>query len=188
MIGNEATTDAELVARTLAGDREAFGDLYDRYARLVLAIVRREAPGRSAHDLTQECFLRAYRGLGGLQAPDRFGAWLVGVARRVALDHRRSSRRDRHRFVEAEALDARAGLDPASAQDAEELALLLRRVAELPERERLAIDAFYLQEQDAARTAELLRLSRSGTYALLARALTRLASAMGLDGPEENHP
>ena len=31
----EAPTDAELVAETLAGDREAFGRLYDRYAALV---------------------------------------------------------------------------------------------------------------------------------------------------------
>src|SRR5262245_37034500 len=30
--------DAELVARTLAGDREAFGRLYDRDARLVRAV------------------------------------------------------------------------------------------------------------------------------------------------------
>jgi RNA polymerase sigma-70 factor (ECF subfamily) len=30
--------DAKLVARTLAGDREAFGRLYDRYARLVRAV------------------------------------------------------------------------------------------------------------------------------------------------------
>jgi DNA-directed RNA polymerase specialized sigma24 family protein len=39
----------------------------------------------------------------------------------------------------------------------------------------LAIHAFYLDGRDVRQAAELLGLSRSGTYALLARALARLA-------------
>ena len=38
-MGNNEPTDADLVARVLSGDREAFGQLYDRYARLVRAVV-----------------------------------------------------------------------------------------------------------------------------------------------------
>ena len=62
MLRNHEPPDADLVARVLAGDVEAFGCLYDRYARLVRAVVYRvghDAP--IVHDLTQECFLRAYR-------------------------------------------------------------------------------------------------------------------------------
>ena len=61
-MGNNEPTDADLVASVLAGDREAFGGLYDRYARLVRAVVygvARDWP--TVQDLTQECFLRAYR-------------------------------------------------------------------------------------------------------------------------------
>ncbi len=59
---------------------------------------------------------------------------------------------------------------------AEETELVMRRLADLPERERLAIHAFFLQGCDARQAAELLGLSRSGLYALLERALTRLAA------------
>ena len=52
----------------------------------------------------------------------------------------------------------------------------MRRLAELPERERLAIHAFFLQECNAQQAGELLGLSRSGVYALLERALARLAA------------
>jgi DNA-directed RNA polymerase specialized sigma subunit len=38
------------------------------------------------------------------------------------------------------------------------------------------LHAFFLQERDARQTAELLGLSRSGVYALLERALARLAA------------
>ena len=52
-------------------------------------------------------------------------------------------------------------------QAAEETELVMRRLAELPERERLAIHAFFLDECDAGQAAELLGLSRSGVYALV---------------------
>ncbi len=58
---HDALSDADLVAQTLAGNREAFGHLYDRYARLVRALVcgvTLDWP--MVQDLTQETFLRAY--------------------------------------------------------------------------------------------------------------------------------
>jgi DNA-directed RNA polymerase specialized sigma24 family protein len=61
-------------------------------------------------------------------------------------------------------------------QSAEGAELVMRQLSRLPERERLAIHAFVLQECDARHTAELLGLSLSGVYALLERALTHLAA------------
>jgi len=146
MSRNNEPSDADLVAWVLAGDRDAFGCLYDRYARLVRAVVYRvgnHAP--VVNDLTQECFLRAYRNLARLRQPDRFGAWVVGIARAVAREHRRSSRRDRHQFVGEESLGVWSDPDtPGAVQTADEIELVLRRVAELPERERMAIHAFFL--------------------------------------------
>ncbi len=54
-----ANSDAELVAESLAGDREAFGQLYDRHARLVRAVVvAASGDWPSVDDMTQACFLR----------------------------------------------------------------------------------------------------------------------------------
>jgi RNA polymerase sigma factor (sigma-70 family) len=61
-------------------------------------------------------------------------------------------------------------------QTAEEADWVLRQLAGLPERERLAIHTFFLEERNALQTAELLGLSRSGVYALLERALARLSA------------
>ncbi len=57
MSRNNEPSDADLVAWVLAGDRDAFGCLYDRYARLVRAVVYRvgnDAP--VVNDLAQEVF------------------------------------------------------------------------------------------------------------------------------------
>ena len=174
-MADDELTDADLVARVLEGDGEAFGSLYDRYARLVRAVVcgvSRDWP--AIHDLTQECFLRAYRNLARLRQPDRFGPWIVGIARQVARERRRSLRRDRHRFIGSDMPERWAAPNAGDSID-EDTELVMRRIAELPERERLAIHAFFLNESNAGAAAELLDLSRSGFYAVLGRGLSRLS-------------
>ena len=180
MSRNNEPSDADLVARVLAGDRDAFGCLYDRYARLVRAVVYRfGVNAQLTHDLTQECFLRAYRNLARLRQPDRFAPWVVGIARAVAREHRRSARRDRHQFVAGNSLEVSSDPDtPGALQNADDIEAVLRRVYDLPERERMAIHAFFLQEKDAEEAARLLNLSRSGIYALLERALAHLADGL----------
>jgi DNA-directed RNA polymerase specialized sigma24 family protein len=75
-------TDADLVAQVLAEDREAFAYLYDGYARPVRAVLVGVSCHRpSVEDMTQECFLSAYRNLANLREPARFAAWIVGIAR-----------------------------------------------------------------------------------------------------------
>jgi RNA polymerase sigma-70 factor (ECF subfamily) len=171
----EGRHDAELVARTLAGDREAFGRLYDRHARLVRAVALAASPDAEAPDLTQECFLRAYRNLRALREPASFGPWVVGIARQLVREQRR-----RRRPGGLTLIDPPAAAPARSADDADEIAHVLGLVSRLPEEERLAVHFFFLKERDVGETARLLKRSRSGTYALLKRACARLARRLGL--------
>lgn len=172
-----ANSDAELVARTLAGDREAFGLLYDRHARRVRAVVLAVSSDWAAvDDMTQECFLRAYRKLATLRDRDRFGPWIAGFARQVARERRRALRRDRHEFGGRNAELAASTDGAQTTDDRDQIDRVLRRLAELPDAERLAVHAYYLEGKDANQTAKQLELSRSGCYALLQRALAHLAT------------
>ena len=87
----DTRSDAELVAATLSGNREAFGQLYDRYApivRVVVAGVSGDWPG--VEDMVQECFLRGYGKLTTLRRPQRFGPWISGIARLIGRERRRA--------------------------------------------------------------------------------------------------
>jgi len=172
--------DAELAAETLSGNREAFGQLYDRYARMVRVVVAGVSNDWSAvEDMVQECFLRAYRNLGRLRDPTRFGAWVVGIARQVGRERRRSLSRERHEFHGPQSSQIEAMAEVESVADAcDQIELVMRRLAELEERERLAIHAFFLEQREAREIAELLGMSRSGFYALVQRAIARLATLM----------
>ena len=176
-MANNLPTDADLVAKVLAGDREAFACLYDRYARLVRAVVYGVAlDWPMVQDMTQECFLRAYKNLARLREPDRFGRWIVGIARQVARERRRSLRRDRHEFVGSNALEVPFDSDVAGAiESAEETELVLRRVGRTTGEGTDCDPRIFPSRVRCPAAAELLGLSRSGVYALLERALVRLA-------------
>jgi len=180
-----AATDATLVLGVREGDRAAFAELYDRRARLIRAICL-DAAGdfHEAADLTQEVFLRAYRGLGELHDPQRFSAWLVGIARQVCREWHRRRRRERTGLRRLAATSP--AVDPPALEDQfdQSTVLLRRAVAGLPEKERLALHAFYLQGQDAEQARSVLGLSRSGFYRVLSCARQRLKRAMS----REVHP
>ena len=166
-------SDDDLVRRTLAGDREAFAVLHQRYARLAQAVAADLGPDRSrTDDAVQETFLRAYRGLGRLRDPSRFGPWLAGIARQVVREQRRRRRME-------PLPDAVPDPRPPTAEADDEQACLLAHVAALPEEARLAVRLFFLTGRGAEETARLLGRSRSATYRLLREAVARLARSMG---------
>ena len=85
-------SDKMLVRTVLAGDKAAYGKLYDRYAPLVRAICYDEARNLAdAQDLAQDVFMRAYENLENLRDPNRFGRWLIGIARLRCKEWRRRS-------------------------------------------------------------------------------------------------
>jgi RNA polymerase sigma-70 factor (ECF subfamily) len=173
-------TDAELVQKSLAGQHEPFGQLYDRYARLAASVTAGVSGDWPAvDDMVQECFLRAYRKLATLRDPSLFGPWITGIARQVGRERRRTLRRDRHEFRDPLLMRADSPVTTnANFCERDETERIMQCVASLGEQERLAIHAFFLQQQDVREAAVLLGLSRSGFYATVQRAVARLAKQL----------
>lgn len=172
-------SEETLVIGTLRGDKSAFAELYDRRARIIRAICYDFTRDSTvAADLTQETFLRAWRNLRTLRDPERFGPWLIGIARQVCNEWRRGSYR-RLRLIDHPPDDARTAADRfAGDPPGDAIEDLRLAIAKLPEDERIALHGFYLQEMDVDRARSLLGVSRSGLYALLSRARDRLRRAM----------
>jgi RNA polymerase sigma-70 factor (ECF subfamily) len=109
--------DAELVARAKAGDRAAFEELVRRHAVGLHAVVARLVRDRhEAEEVTQEAFLRAWRGIGRFKGDSRFFTWLYRIGVNEAF--RRTSPRSRGAAasLEEEAIDP---TDPRADPNAE---------------------------------------------------------------------
>jgi RNA polymerase sigma-70 factor (ECF subfamily) len=84
-------SDDEIVEAVLDGQRGAFAALVARYERAVRAVALHVVGDvHTAHDVTQDAFVKAYENLGRLRRGASFGPWLLTIARRVALDAVRS--------------------------------------------------------------------------------------------------
>src|SRR5438067_181952 len=87
-----ASTEVALVEAVRAGDREAFGQLYDLYAPMVHGILLARVPYRDVDDLVQDVFLVALKRLGSLRDAAAFGGWLAMITRNRAVDYYRRAR------------------------------------------------------------------------------------------------
>jgi RNA polymerase sigma-70 factor (ECF subfamily) len=89
-----ASTDEELVARTVAGDADSFNQLILRWERPIYALAYRVI-GRDedARDVCQETFLRAFRALPGFKGQAKFSSWLYRITLNLCRDWIRRQRR-----------------------------------------------------------------------------------------------
>ena len=89
-----ASTDEELVARSIGGDLDSFNQLVLRWERPIYALAYRVI-GREedARDVTQEAFLRAFRALGGFKGQAKFSSWLYRITLNLCRDWIRRERR-----------------------------------------------------------------------------------------------
>ena len=82
--------DASLVQKCLAGDQEAFRTLVERFkARVFNRCYLLVGSAADAEDLAQETFVRTYRYLNKYDSKYPFGAWILTIAKNLAINFRR---------------------------------------------------------------------------------------------------
>jgi RNA polymerase sigma-70 factor (ECF subfamily) len=166
----------ETVREALRGRREAVGELYARFAPLVRAAAfDRTGDYHAACDIVQEVFVVVMKDLRRLKDPEKFRPWLMGIARRKAVDHirRLDARRKGAIGLEEEVRDR------SHFSESEKLLVRLHRaITGLPEKERLAIELFHLESLPASQVMEILEMPRSSVYALLIRARKELKNML----------
>lgn len=136
-------TDAELVEQARAGDQAAFGVLVDRYQHVVyraaLAVVGRP---EEAEDVAQDALLKAFRRLDGFRGDASLKTWLLAIAWRQALSHRRSLVTRWRRFAAGDDLPepvAAGVLHDTALADREYRRIVAALVARLPPKYREAL-------------------------------------------------
>ena len=89
-----ASSDEELVARSMGGDLDSFNQLVLRWERPIYALAYRVI-GREedARDVAQETFLRAFRALKGFKGQAKFSSWLYRITLNLCRDWIRRQRR-----------------------------------------------------------------------------------------------
>ena len=112
------TPDQSLIEDCLAGRRDAFGQLVDRYQnRLFHSLLHLLGSSEDAQDAAQDAFVQAFEKLASFRGQSQFYSWLFRIAFNLAVSSKRKSRR---MTVSLEARREASGLEPPDVNPATE--------------------------------------------------------------------
>jgi RNA polymerase sigma-70 factor, ECF subfamily len=151
--------------------RMRFEGLFRSHADAVRGYALRRSDPHEADDIVAETFLIAWRRFDDI--PVNAGPWLLGVARRVLSNRRRSA----HRVVSlSDRLADRERRKPSIATDDTDLRLTIEAALErLPEKEREALRLLAWEGLSTAEAAVVLGCTRATLAVRVHRARRRLA-------------
>jgi len=175
--------DAQLVAKAQNGDASAFGELVRKHQARVARLAQRILYStRDIEDVTQEVFLRAYRGLDGFRGESSFGTWLT----RICINY--CSKKRRRRMPEgvsleesdlAESLSAPRMTQPDIQIGRKERDQQIREAVDnLPEKYRLAVLLRYYEGYSCEQIAQTFDCPATTVRTWLFRAHARLAKKL----------
>ena len=139
---------ADLLAAQ-AGERDAFGELFERYRPAIVALaMRRVRNADEAEELTQDVFVQAMQKLQQLRVPEAFGGWLRQIVHRMAIN--RLTRRRAALACDPETLEATCfsiGSPDDIAEGREQAAVIRNSIDRLGSLDQQTLKAFYLQSK-----------------------------------------
>ena len=175
--------DGDLLARLQRRDPEALGDLYDRYGRMVFALILRIVQDRgTAEDLVQETFLRVWNRAGGFDSEQgAVGPWLLAVARNRAIDYLRYRGRRPESTLELNetehpALFAAMSSDPLQFDLVRQIKTALAR---LTQTQREAIELAYFEGLSQTEIADRMKQPLGTVKTWMRRALQQMREELG---------
>ena len=166
--------DAELVAESLEGNRDAFRLIVERYQTLISSLAYCATGNVSrSEDLAQETFLSAWKQLAELREPAKLRPWLCSIARSlISKEFRRQGHQPDHAAESLEAVDEWVSPEPLPPDQAignEERAILWRSLERIPEIYREPLVLFYREQQSIEGVARDLGLSEDAVKQRLSR-------------------
>jgi RNA polymerase sigma-70 factor (ECF subfamily) len=177
---NAQPNEGELIDRILAGDRDAFEQIYDRYLPRVFSFVHKRLGNRAdTEECVQEVFFHVFSCLASYREESHFSAWVLGIARRTVANR---FKKKRHPTValdsdETESFEHSSALigavpTPLETYECQERMQRIERAAarELTAEQRLLFELHHLNHEPITEIASRLDKSQDSVKSNLYRA------------------
>ena len=181
--------DVQLYRKTVAHDRQAFEQLYDRYEKLVFSFAFRMTGNRTmAEEVTQDVFLKLWNGTNHYdENKGKFSSWLLTVTRNKSIDELRKSKQYAYEpMLDKDALTEEAASTEMTAEWNERREVIRTAVAELRAEQREIIDLFYFKGFSQSKIAEHCKLPLGTVKGRIRLALKHLKGIIGQEGGVSN--
>lgn len=179
---DRAAEDRALLARHVAGDRDAFGELFRRHRdRLWSVALRTTSDPEEAADALQDAMVNAFRAADRFRGDAAVGTWLHRIVVNACIDRmRRGASRPTVRYPDEQSPGwQRAVRDPADMAESRDLRIVLdRALAGLPPEQRAAVVAVDVGGLSVQEAAQALGVPPGTVKSRCARGRARLAAVL----------
>ncbi len=181
-------SDYEIISMCQLGDKLAFKELVKRYQKVVYALFFQLAPEwDDINDLSQEVFIRIFRGIHSLKSPHAFKSWLNQIVINIFYDELKKRPKnsktvsidqvfetdDMESSYQAEITD-KAYLPDELFSNSELKSVLQNAISDLPEQYRTVIVLRELQDLQYEEIADLLNCAVGTVKSRLSRGREKL--------------
>ncbi|MBL0218508.1 MAG: sigma-70 family RNA polymerase sigma factor [Myxococcales bacterium] len=171
--------DRELADRFQQGDRAAFDQLVKRHQKGVYRIVRRYVRSDAdAADVSQQAFVRAFKGLMAFRGAASVRSWLYRIGINCALSWLRDHRREQPAEIAEDAL-TEDHASPGRLLDGERSVRLRDAIAKLPPKQKLVLELRVFDDLAFKEVAELAECSENTAKVNFHYAVKRLRELLG---------
>lgn len=177
-----STGEEVLVQRAIAGDRDAFGELYERFLDPIYRyIFYRLGDTHDTEDLTEQVFLKAWQALPSYQdGGSSISCWLYRIAHNLIVDYHRSHRKNMSPSLDEPLEELQSEVNILKQViEAEEASTLAKAVARLNEEQQQVILLRFVEGLSHAEIARIMNKSEGACRMLQNRALTALHWLLG---------
>ncbi|THV40617.1 RNA polymerase sigma factor SigM [Glycomyces buryatensis] len=191
--GTDEVADADLLARHVAGDRDAFGELFRRHrGRLWAVAVRTLANPEDAAEALQDAMIKAYQAAGSFRGTSAVTTWLHRIVVNACLDRLRSAARRPTVPLADDLLPASGGTGPETGPENVTLRLSVHRaLAQLPFEQRAVLVYIDMLGYPVDEVAAILKVRPGTVKSRASRARKRIAADLpefDPAGPAEARP
>lgn len=171
--------DAELAEKFRSGDRGAFDALVRRHQKGVWRVVRRYVKrDADAADVTQQVFVRAFKGLANFRGASTVRSWLYRIAINCSLSWIRDHRREEPSELAEDSL-TEMPIAPGRIAGAQEGIRLRAAIAQLPPKQRMTLELRVFDELSFKEVAELAECSENTAKVNFHYAVKKLRDILG---------
>lgn len=166
-----------LIDRILAGERQLYAQLVDKYKSYAYAIALKVVENRpEAEEAAQDAFIKAFHYLKGFNRQARFSTWLYRIVFNTAISYKRKNKQQ-FQDIEDTPLEYHERADAQTEKDDQQVFLTLA-MSKLNEADRLAIQLYYMKEFPLEEVAQMMGQNMNTIKVRVHRARQRLADEL----------
>ena len=174
-----ADRDRELAERFRTGDRSAFDEIVRRHQKGVWRVVRRYVKSDAdAKDVTQQVFVRAFKGLAAFRGAASVRSWLYRIAINCALSWLRDHRREQPSEIAEDSLTAMP-IAPSRIAEGQDGVRLRAAIEQLPPKQKLVLELRVFDDLSFKEVAELADCTENTAKVNFHYAVKKLREILG---------